>query len=78
MKMTLIRIERILIKLLLLKEKGYLMETVVLQEEVWLDIQDVMKLLRISHSTFYRKLKECNWKEKEIAGRKYYLKSSIL
>lgn len=78
MKMTLLRIERILNKLLALKEKGYLSPTVELKEEVWMDNRDVMNLLRISSSSFYRKQKVSGWKKKEIAGRKYYLKSSIL
>lgn len=78
MKTTLLRIELILNKLLELKQQVYLHQTVAHKEEVWLDNQDVMKLLRISPSSFYRKQKVCGWTEKEIAGRKYYLKSSIL
>ncbi|MBB2150545.1 hypothetical protein [Pedobacter gandavensis] len=79
MKMTLIRIERILNKLLLLKEKAYLrQEPELKEEEVWLDNQGVMNLLKISPSSFYRKVKECAWKKKKIVGRTFYLKSSIL
>lgn len=78
MKMTLLRIERILNRFLELKQQVNLNQKVECKEEEWLDNRDVMKLLRISASSFYRKLKNSNWKEKEIGGRKYYLKSSIL
>lgn len=78
MKVTLLRIEQILNQFLELKQQVYLKQAVELKEEVWLDNQDVMKLLRISASSFYRKQKVCGWIEKEIGGRKYYLKSSIL
>ncbi|MCX2453630.1 hypothetical protein OQX61_20330 [Pedobacter sp. PLR] len=78
MRMTLLRIERILNKLLMSRERLYLKPITEIKEEEWLDKHDVMKLLRIGTSSFYRKLKTCGWVEKEIAGRKYYLKSSII
>ncbi|WP_316752040.1 hypothetical protein [Pedobacter gandavensis] len=79
MKKTLLRMEQILIRILRLKEEICLQPKPILQEEeVWLDKYEVTALLRISASSFYRKLKIGKWAEKEIAGRKYYLKSSII
>ncbi|WP_316820845.1 hypothetical protein [Pedobacter gandavensis] len=78
MKTTLLRIEMILKRFLELKEEFNVKHAAELEDEVWLDNQDVMKLLRISPSSFYRKLKMCNWKEKMVGGKKYYLKSSII
>ncbi|RQO66487.1 hypothetical protein DBR43_30225 [Pedobacter sp. KBW06] len=49
-----------------------------LQPDEWLDKLQVMQMLSISSSTFYRLEKTSNWKMKLVGKRKYYLKSSIL
>lgn len=47
-------------------------------EEVLMTKDEVMAMLFITKSTFYRKLEEENWKTKRIGRTTYYLKSSIV
>ena len=49
-----------------------------LLSDEWFDKLQVMQLLSISSSTFYRLEKVSNWKMQQVGKRKYYLKSSIL
>lgn len=78
MKMILRRIELKLQKYFESREKQTLQEQTALQHDEWLDSLQVMELLNISARTFYRLAKVSNWTTKQIGGRKYYLKSSVL
>ncbi|AOM79831.1 hypothetical protein BFS30_23305 [Pedobacter steynii] len=78
MKMILRRIELALQKYFESREKQMIQEQAPVPQEEWLDNLQVIDLLRISPRSFYRLVKVSNWKVKQIGGRKYYLKSSVL
>ena len=78
MKTILRRIEMKIERYFNSRERQMQAHYVPLQPDEWLDKFQVMQLLSISSSTFYRLEKVSNWKMQQVGKRKYYLKSSIL
>ncbi|NQX38805.1 hypothetical protein SAMN05421820_101840 [Pedobacter steynii] len=78
MKSILRRIEMKIERYFNSRERQMQADHVPLQLDEWFDKLQVMQLLSISASTFYRLEKVSNWKMQQVGKRKYYLKSSIL
>ncbi|WEK20506.1 MAG: hypothetical protein P0Y49_05065 [Candidatus Pedobacter colombiensis] len=60
-----------------LLNRSHASQALIPEEEVWLDNEEVMKLLFIERRTFYRRRSENLWVKKKIGGKWYYLKSSL-